>query len=132
MDEIDYMTKLENEINLREKLVKNEENMEVQRFKEMQSKVVVITTDDTTPTEKYFNKPEKSLKRKAEEDKKEKKSSLESNLLDFKIFPVATKKQKTESSNRTQEDKTHKKEEKEKPKAITELVADYASDSEDD
>ena len=53
------MTNLENEISMREKMIKNEENKEVQRFKEMQSKVVVITTEDTQPVEKYFNKPDK-------------------------------------------------------------------------
>lgn len=124
MDEIEYMTKLENEINMREKMVKNEENKEVQRFKEMQSKVVVITTEDAQPTEKYFNKPEKSLKRKPQDSTKEKPHGLEAGVLSLEFIPVEAEKKKPDEKEKPPETK--------KAKVISELVADYSSESDDE
>ena len=118
------MTKLENEINMREKMVKNEENKEVQRFKEMQSKVVVITTEDAQPTEKYFNRPDKSLKRKPQGASKEKPHGLEADMLSLEFIPIEDEKKKSDEKEKPPESK--------KAKVISELLADYSSDSDDD
>lgn len=122
MDEIEYMTKLEDEINTREKMVKNEENKEVQRFKEMQSKIVIITTEDTRPKEKYFNKPEKSLKRKAQETPHE----LESSRLNLEVIPIESKDKKIDKKEGI------KPPDSKKANTVSELIAEYPSDSDDD
>ena len=105
-------------------MIKSEENKEVQRFKEMQSKVVVITTEDTQPVEKYFNKPDKSLKRKAQESPKEAPNGIEAGMLNVELIPIEAEKKKTDEKEKPPEPK--------KVKAMSELVADYSSDSGDD